>query len=46
MCVDLELMSGNTDAAIAAIERFEEAYLEQKFGDAYRRYKARVPRWL
>jgi protein-S-isoprenylcysteine O-methyltransferase Ste14 len=24
----------------------EEAYLEQKFGDAYRQYKARVPRWL
>jgi protein-S-isoprenylcysteine O-methyltransferase Ste14 len=24
----------------------EEAYLEQKFDDSYRRYKARVPRWL
>jgi protein-S-isoprenylcysteine O-methyltransferase Ste14 len=24
----------------------EEAYLERKFGDAYTRYKARVPRWL
>jgi protein-S-isoprenylcysteine O-methyltransferase Ste14 len=24
----------------------EEAYLERKFGDAYRRYKMRVPRWL
>ena len=24
----------------------EEAYLERKFGDAYRKYKARVPRWL
>jgi protein-S-isoprenylcysteine O-methyltransferase Ste14 len=24
----------------------EEAYLERKFGDAYRAYKARVPRWL
>jgi protein-S-isoprenylcysteine O-methyltransferase Ste14 len=24
----------------------EEAYLERKFGDAYRKYQARVPRWL
>ena len=24
----------------------EEAYLEQRFGDAYRNYKARVRRWL
>jgi len=24
----------------------EEAYLERKFGDAYTRYRARVPRWL
>jgi protein-S-isoprenylcysteine O-methyltransferase Ste14 len=24
----------------------EEAYLERTFGDAYRRYQARVPRWL
>ncbi|MGH6734699.1 MAG: methyltransferase family protein [Methyloceanibacter sp.] len=24
----------------------EEAYLERKFGDDYRRYKALVPRWL
>jgi protein-S-isoprenylcysteine O-methyltransferase Ste14 len=28
-----------------AVEK-EEAYLERKFGDAYRAYKARVPRWL
>lgn len=24
----------------------EETYLERKFGDAYRRYTTRVPRWL
>ena len=30
---------------IAVIGR-EEAYLEAKFGDAYRAYKARVRRWL
>ena len=24
----------------------EEAYLERKFGDAYRKYQAHVPRWL
>ncbi len=27
------------------VER-EEAYLQAKFGDAYRKYQARVPRWL
>jgi protein-S-isoprenylcysteine O-methyltransferase Ste14 len=27
------------------VER-EEAYLERHFGEAYRKYKARVPRWL
>ena len=27
------------------VER-EEAYLERQFGDAYRKYRARVPRWL
>jgi hypothetical protein len=27
---------------IARVER----YLEEKFGDEYRRYKADVPRWL
>jgi len=24
----------------------EEAYLERRFGDAYRAYKARVRRWM
>ena len=27
------------------VER-EEAYLDRQFGEAYRKYKARVPRWL
>ena len=27
------------------VER-EETYLERQFGDAYRKYQARVPRWL
>jgi protein-S-isoprenylcysteine O-methyltransferase Ste14 len=28
------------------IVRREEQYLEEEFGDAYRRYRARVPRYL
>ena len=27
------------------VER-EESYLDAKFGEAYQKYKARVPRWL
>jgi protein-S-isoprenylcysteine O-methyltransferase Ste14 len=27
------------------VER-EEAYLERQFGETYRKYKTRVPRWL
>jgi protein-S-isoprenylcysteine O-methyltransferase Ste14 len=27
------------------VER-EEAYLASKFGEAYRKYQSRVPRWL
>jgi protein-S-isoprenylcysteine O-methyltransferase Ste14 len=37
-------------AAIAVIQKGvierEERYLEEKFGDEYRRYKGEVPRWL
>jgi protein-S-isoprenylcysteine O-methyltransferase Ste14 len=29
-----------------AVVRHEELYLEQKFGDAYRRYRERVPRYF
>ena len=29
-----------------AVIRFEEAYLERKFGDVYLKYKASVRRWL
>lgn len=39
-----------TAASVLCVRLFviakEEVYLERKFGDSYRAYKARVPRWI
>lgn len=38
-------MQKNSRDIAGVIER-EEHYLEHKFGDQYRQYKGRVPRWF
>jgi protein-S-isoprenylcysteine O-methyltransferase Ste14 len=56
VCIGFAVMLANlwilllTPLCALLLHRFavlpEEAYLEQKFGDAYRAYKTRVRRWL
>ena len=42
----LILLPGVLAAMVWGVIRREESYLERKFGDTYRDYKARVRRWL
>ncbi len=42
----LMLLPGVLVATHYGVVLREEAYLEQRFGDAYERYRARVRRWI